>query len=101
VAPYDTTQFAADNHFGGEVRITLRDGSVETARVEQALGRTSDNPVPAQRLRDKFDQCASTVLREDAVAPIADAIAHVESLDDMRTLTNLIMTGSVARGQRN
>jgi 2-methylcitrate dehydratase PrpD len=90
VAPYDDTQFDAANHFGGAVRVTLRDGSVETARVEQALGRTSDNPVPAQRLRDKFDQCARTVLREHAVAPIADAIASIETLADMRALTHLI-----------
>jgi 2-methylcitrate dehydratase PrpD len=90
VAPYDDTQFDAANHFGGAVRVTLRDGSVETARVEQALGRTSDNPVPAQRLRDKFDQCARTVLTANAVAPIADAIARIETLADVRALTNLI-----------
>ena len=92
VAPYDDTQFAADNHFGGAVSVTLRDGRVETARVEQALGRTSDNPVPADRLRRKFDLCAATVLRGDAVEPIAAAIAGVEALPDMRALSNLIMT---------
>jgi 2-methylcitrate dehydratase PrpD len=101
VEPYDDTRFAAGNHFGGEVRITLRDGSVETARVEQALGRTSGNPVPAQRLRDKFDQCANTVLRDEVVAPLAESIARIDALDDVRTLTNLIMTGSVARGKPN
>jgi 2-methylcitrate dehydratase PrpD len=36
VAPYDDAQFAPDNHFGGAVRLALRDGTVETARVEQA-----------------------------------------------------------------
>ena len=68
-----TAQFAADNHFGGAVQVTLRDGTVETARVEQALGRTSDNPVPPERLRRKFELCAATVLRDDAIAPIAAA----------------------------
>jgi len=101
VAPYDTTQFAADNHFGGAVRLTLRDGSVETASVEQALGRTSDNPVPPDRLRRKFTACATTALRADAIAPIADAIDRVDDLDDVRTLTHLVMTASVDQGKPN
>ena len=101
VAPYDATQFARENHFGGAVRVTLRDGTVETARVEQALGRTSDNPVPPDRLRRKFAACAATVLREDAVEPVAAAIARIEALDDMRELTNLLMTGSVEHGKLN
>jgi 2-methylcitrate dehydratase PrpD len=95
VAPYDDQQFDPGNHFGGAVRVTLRDGSVETSRVEQALGRTSANPVPPGRLQRKFELCASTVLRDDAVEPVAAAIARTETLDDVRTLTNLIMTGAV------
>jgi len=101
VAPYDDAQFAAGNHFGGAVRITLRDGSVENARVEQALGRTSDNPVPADRLRRKFDACAATVLRDEAIAPLADAIDVIDTLPDVRVLTQLLMTGSVAQGKPN
>lgn len=98
VAPYDATQFAADNHFGGAVRVTLRDGSVVDARVEQALGRTSDNPVPMDRLRAKFASCAVTVLRGDAIAPVMQAIADIDALPDLRTLNQLIMNGSVAEG---
>jgi 2-methylcitrate dehydratase PrpD len=101
VAAYDATQFAPDNHFGGAVRVTLRDGRVETARVEQALGRTSANPVPAERLRRKFALCAAAVLRDDAIEPLAAAIERVDTLPDLRALTNLLMTGSVAQGKLN
>jgi len=87
VAPYDETQFPRDNHFGGEVRIMLRDGSVESARVEQALGRTSDNPVPPERLRRKFELCAQGVLRDEAIGPVADAIGAIDMLADIRTFT--------------
>jgi 2-methylcitrate dehydratase PrpD len=82
VAPYE-----AANHFAGEVRITLRDGSIESARVEEALGRTSDNPVPPQRLRRKFELCAQRVLREEAIGPVADAIGALETFADMRAFT--------------
>ena len=90
VAPYDESQFARENHFGGAVRIVLRDGSVETARVDEALGRTSDNPVPPERVRRKFELCAATVLREEAIVPMADAIGAIDTLADMRTLTALL-----------
>ena len=101
VAPYDDTQFSPENHFGGAIRVSLCDGSVETERVGQALGRTSDNPVPPDRLHSKFVLCAATVLRDDAITPIADAIKHIDTLTDMRTLTNLVMTGSVAPERLN
>jgi 2-methylcitrate dehydratase PrpD len=90
VAPYDESQFARENHFGGAVRIALRDGSVESARVEEALGRTSENPVAPDRLRRKFELCAQGVLREEAIAPVADAVAGVDKLADMRQFTTLL-----------
>jgi len=101
VAPYDESQFAPGNHFGGAVRVTLRDGTVEAARVEQALGRTSDNPVPLERLRRKFELCAAMVLRENVIAPVVDAIAAFDTLEDVRTLTGLLMSGAVSQGKLN
>jgi 2-methylcitrate dehydratase PrpD len=93
VSAYDETGaggFADDNHFGGFVRVTLRDGTVMQSQVQQPLGRTSANPLPADRLREKFMLCAQTVLRKDAIAPIADAVENVEGLDSMRRITALI-----------
>jgi len=101
VAAYDDSQFARDNHFGGEVRVVLGDGTIEHARVEQALGRTSGNPVPPERLRRKFELCAAMVLREDAIAPVAEAIAAIDTLDDVRTLTTLLAAGALTQGKPN
>lgn len=87
VAGYDATRFDAANHFGGAVRVTLRDGSVHEASVEQALGRTSGNPLPQPLLEAKFALCAGSVLAPDAVAAVAAAVARIEHLDDVRALT--------------
>ena len=95
VAPYDEMQFGAANHFGGSVRLTLRDGSVETAKVEQALGRTSANPLPRERLHRKFALCAASVLHDDAIADISALIDSIEAIADMRTLTDRIMHGTI------
>jgi 2-methylcitrate dehydratase PrpD len=57
-APYTTEQFPADNHFGAEVRVTLRDGTVHSQKVDQPFGRTSRNALPPELLKEKFVNCA-------------------------------------------
>jgi 2-methylcitrate dehydratase PrpD len=101
VAAYDARQFDPANHFGGAVRLTLRDGRVLDGRVEQALGRTSDNPVPEERLQRKFALNAATVLRAGQVDAIGSAIGAIETLDDVRALTDLLMTASLTEGTCN
>ena len=39
-AAYTTEQFPADNHFGAEVKVTLKDGRVLSGKVDQCFGRT-------------------------------------------------------------
>jgi 2-methylcitrate dehydratase PrpD len=92
VAGYGDERFARDNHFGGEVRVTLRDGGVLSARAEQPAGRTSDNPLPAARLREKFEHCATPVIGASNTAAAYAAIQQVETLADMRALTALLVT---------
>jgi len=90
-APYTTAQFPADNHFGAEIKVTLRGGAVLTAKVDQPLGRTSANPLPPERLKEKFDNCAArVVLQEGHVSLIHEAIQDFENLRDVRNLTALI-----------
>jgi 2-methylcitrate dehydratase PrpD len=98
VAAYDALAediFPADNHFGGRVRITLRDGGVLQAQVDQPLGRTSANPLSPELLRAKFTLCASRALREDAVVGIADCIERIETLPRMEALMALIAGAAI------
>jgi 2-methylcitrate dehydratase PrpD len=90
VAPYDDTQFDPANHFGGAVRVTLADGRVLQARVEQPLGRTSAHPLPAALLQAKFALCAGTVLEPAAVPAIAELCSTIDTLPDLRLLTGRI-----------
>jgi 2-methylcitrate dehydratase PrpD len=93
VGAYDQTgegNFAADSHFGGVVRITLRDGRVLSKRVEQPRGRTSANPLSAEQLRAKFTLCAAKVLRDDAIQAIADTIEKAETLTQVAQINTMI-----------
>ena len=87
--PYGDKQFSSDNHFGGEVQVHFQDGSFISAKVQEPLGRTSDNPLPKDRLKKKFELCAMGVIPNDAVEQAYLMIDGLESLDDMRSLTKL------------
>jgi 2-methylcitrate dehydratase PrpD len=92
---YSTEQFPADNHFGAEVRITLTDGNVVSKKVDQPYGRTSSNPLPAERMKAKFDGCVRGIIHDANTAPLYDAIQAFEKLADVRAMTALISSSPV------
>jgi 2-methylcitrate dehydratase PrpD len=89
-APYTTAQFPEDNHFGAEVKVSLRGGRILSAKVDQPFGRTSDNPLPASMLKEKFENCAVRVLPKERVGPLYSAIQGFENLKDAREVTAII-----------
>lgn len=92
--PYDASQFSSENHFGGQVRIKLLTGDVLEAKVQQPLGRTSDNPLPKDRLKKKFDLCGNGIISEKSLENLYTLIDSLESVTDMRKLTSLLHTHS-------
>jgi 2-methylcitrate dehydratase PrpD len=98
-APYTTAQFPADNHFGAEVKVTLRGGKVVSAKVDQPLGRTSANPLPPERLKEKFDNCAARVLPPANLATLYAAIQDFENLRDVRDLTVIMAAEAEQRAR--
>ena len=92
---YTTAQFPADNHFGAEVRITLTDGKVVSKKLDQPYGRTSANPLSAERLKAKFDGCIHDIVHDANRAPLYNAIQSFENLKDVRELTALISSSPV------
>jgi hypothetical protein len=89
-APYTTAQFPEDNHFGAEVKVALRGGKVLGAKVDQPFGRTSENPLPAGLLKEKFENCAARALPRERVGPLYSAIQGFENLKDVREVTAII-----------
>ena len=97
VAPYTTEQFPADNHFGAEVRVTLRGGTVLGTKVDQPAGRTSSNPLSAERLKEKFENCANRALPPARTAAVYKAIMALERLTDVRAVNNAMEAEASAR----
>ena len=90
-APYTTAQFPADNHLGAEVKVTLHGGTVLGAKVDEALGRTSGNPLSAERLREKFENCAGRALSPERAASVYAAITDFEKLADVRAVNDAMV----------
>jgi 2-methylcitrate dehydratase PrpD len=88
VAPYTTEQFPAENHFGAEVKVTLRGGSVLGAKVDRPAGRTSANPLTPERLREKFENCSNRAIAPRATAAVYAAIREFETLADVRAVND-------------
>ncbi len=56
---------------------------------DEPFGRTSENPLPKELLKEKFDNCCARVLSQDAVARLYTAIQGFEKLKDVRDVTAL------------
>jgi 2-methylcitrate dehydratase PrpD len=97
-APYTDTQFDPSNHFGGQVVVTLVDGRSYSAAVQSALGRTSKAPLPPEKLKAKFENCATRVLSPEQVALLHASIQKLEQVQSIRQLTDMMMvTGATSR----
>ncbi|MDH5534615.1 MAG: MmgE/PrpD family protein [Betaproteobacteria bacterium] len=95
-APYAGKPFTDDDPFDAEVKVTLTDGSSYSEKVDRPLGRTSDNPIPLERLKAKFENCASRILTPQAVAAACRGIDSFEELSSMRDFTRLLEPAAVA-----
>lgn len=98
-APHQPGQFAPDNHLGAEVKVTLVDGTSFSAKVELALGRTSRNPIPLERLRAKFENCATRMLAREPAGRVAGQIDGLERMSSVRELTALLEPVADGRGE--
>ncbi len=89
-APYAEGQFAAGNHVGAEIKISLADGRAFSARVECPLGRTSQNPISPEAMQAKFDDCAARVLAPQAITAVSIMIGAFEEVAAIRDFTALL-----------
>ena len=99
-APFTEAQFPKDNNNGAEIRVTMAGGQPFSAKVDRALGRTTQNPIPLEQLKTKFGDCALRVLTPEAVASAAGVIESFEELDSIRDFMTLLEPGSKSQVPR-
>ena len=85
-APHPEMSMASTDHFGGEVRITLKDGRVLSRRVNQPIGRDAGHPLPQDLLEAKFLSCATRALASDTARHL---LTLLRRLDEVRRIIHL------------
>ena len=93
-APHPDMSMASTEHFGAEVRATLTDGRVLTAKVARPLGRGPENPLPVELLEAKFLNCAARALPMEAAEELLAVLRRVDTLMDMRQATGEMVVKS-------
>jgi 2-methylcitrate dehydratase PrpD len=93
------TMIADDSLPGGgseqarsRVTLRLRDGRTLDSPPRGASGHP-DRPLTAQALREKFLGCASPVIGREEAGAVAEQIAHLEEIPDLRVLTARLVGG--------
>ncbi|HYE89970.1 MAG TPA: MmgE/PrpD family protein [Terriglobales bacterium] len=80
-----------EHHAWSRVTVRLRDGRTFAEAPRGASGHP-DAPLTDAQLRDKFLGCAGGVLGDGAAAAVADQIARLDAVPDIRALTARLVT---------
>jgi 2-methylcitrate dehydratase PrpD len=83
VRPYTEAEFPGENYLGALVTVEFDDGTPLTSRVDAPLGATSDNPLPAAILEQKFLNCARQALPPQNAERLYAMGGSLESLASM------------------
>ncbi len=93
---YTGKMFDPDDPFDAELKLTLNDGRVLPTKVDRPLGRTSDIPIPHERLQAKFEDCAGRVLTREAVAKALLVVDFADKSGTVKDLTRVLETASAS-----
>jgi 2-methylcitrate dehydratase PrpD len=90
-APHPEASMDSREHFGAELRVTLTDGRVLAQKVRQAMGRSSDDPLPPALLEAKFLDCASRALPAARARELLGMLRGLESVAPFGSITRAMV----------
>lgn len=89
-APHPDMKMDTFEHFGAEVKVTLKDGSTLTQKVHRPLGRGPENPLPTALLEAKFANCASRAMSANQVPALLQQLRSLETAETLIPLSELM-----------
>src|SRR5690242_12934406 len=89
-APFPETTEGGSEPLGAELRITFDDGRTIAKRVNHALGRGPDNPLPDEGLHAKFANCAGRALLPAQVERLRRVLLHLDEAASLRDVVGAI-----------
>ncbi|MDQ8728291.1 MmgE/PrpD family protein [Bradyrhizobium sp. LHD-71] len=88
--PHPEMRDDAEQQWGSEVIVELKDGRTVRRRIENLTGRGGEYPMSSQELWDKFSDCAGRVLPREQVAPLFECLETLEEASDVAQVTKLL-----------
>lgn len=79
------------SEFAAEVVVTMADGSKFSNLNDVDMGRGLNNPMSADELWEKFEDCARRSLEEQAIAPLFERLQNLETVGNLRDLTAMML----------
>ncbi|MBI4184103.1 MAG: MmgE/PrpD family protein [Proteobacteria bacterium] len=96
--PADAPETA--NQFAAEVTVRTTDGRTLVERIDQAVGRGPEKPIPEAAFRAKFEDCTRPVLGAEAAARLYELAIDLERMARAAALTDLIAAAAPAPSYR-
>lgn len=78
------------------VEVDLTDGRTRVQEADERYRGGPELPFTRQELHEKFTDCASLVLRPDAVAETLDRLESLEQVQSVRELVGTVTAGALA-----
>ena len=80
----------AEEQWGAEVAVTLRNGRRLSRRVDQLVGRGGKSAMTGDEMWEKFEDCAGRALPRERLRDVFDMLGGLESVGDVNDLTRLL-----------
>lgn len=87
----------AQEQWGAEVILTMKDGTRLAQRVDNLVGRGGNNPMTTSELWEKFSDCAARSLPREQIAPLFERLETLESVEDISVVLRLLEIKSLDR----
>jgi 2-methylcitrate dehydratase PrpD len=89
-SPHPDMADDAEDQWGAEVIVTLKDGTRLARRVDNLVGRGGDDPMSSSELWDKFNDCAARSLPREQIAPLFERLETLEKVTEIAQVTRLL-----------
>lgn len=80
----------AEEQWGAEVIVTLRNGQRLSRRIDQLVGRGGKSAMTRDEMWEKFEDCGERSLPRDRLREVFDMLDQLEAVGDVNDLTRLL-----------
>ena len=90
VRPHPHMRDDAQEQWGAEVIVTMKDGRILSKRVDSLVGRSGESSMSLDEMWRKFEDCARRVLPRDQIAPLFERLQVIDLVTEIEDITRYL-----------